>query len=121
MAAVALRIAGLRWWVSAALVVGVLTSMTADAAWRATEDPPQGPIEGVVRLVGDPTPMDGGGWRVEVRHEGRRLDAEFGGAHLEVGDLLAGTTIQVTAGSVRGYEPGRRSSRGCIGFYASSR
>ena len=32
MAAVALRIAGLRWWVSAALVVGVLTSMTADAA-----------------------------------------------------------------------------------------
>jgi competence protein ComEC len=108
MAAVVLRIAGLRWWVSAALVVGVLTSMTADAAWRATEDPPQGPIEGVVRLVGDPTPMDGGGWRVEVRHEGRRLDAEFGGAHLEVGDLLAGTTIQVTAGSVR---PARRWQR----------
>jgi hypothetical protein len=108
MAAAVLRLAGLRWWVSAALVVGVLTSMTADAAWRATAHPPAGPIEGVVRLVGDPTPMEGGGWRVEVRHGGQRLDAEFGGAHLEVGDLLAGATIQVTAGNVR---PARRWQR----------
>jgi len=101
VAAVAVRIAGLRWWVSATLVVGVLTSMTADAAWRATEDPPTAPVTGVVQLVGDPTPMNGGGWRVEVRHEGRRLDAEFGGAHISVGDLLAGATIDITAGSVR--------------------
>jgi len=108
MVAAVLRMAGLRWWVSAALVVGVLTSMTADAAWRATRDPPTEPIDGVVRLVGDPSPMEGGGWRVEIRHGGRRLDAEFGGAHMEVGDLLAGTTIHVTASSVR---PARRWQR----------
>nr|MBC8483836.1 hypothetical protein [Actinomycetota bacterium] len=60
MVAAGLRMAGLRWWVSAALVVGVLTSMTADAAWRATRDPSAEPIDGVVRLFCGPRPLAGG-------------------------------------------------------------
>jgi hypothetical protein len=49
------------------LVAGAL----ADRAWQGTADPRQGPVSGIVRLVTDPRPLPGGGWRAEVRLDGR--------------------------------------------------
>jgi competence protein ComEC len=79
------------------LVAGAL----ADRAWQGTADPRQGPVSGIVRLVTDPRPLPGGGWRAEVRLDGRRYDAEFPSSATGVGELLAGEGIQV-AGDLDG-------------------
>ena len=77
-------------------------------AWSATGYPPDGPVVGRVLLLGDPVPLRDGGWRAEVRHDGRRLHAEFGAAHTVVADLLAGQHVEVEAVLIR---PARRWQR----------
>ena len=77
-------------------------------AWSATGYPPDGPVVGRVLLLGDPVPLRDGGWRAEVRHDGRRLHAEFGAAHTVVADLLAGQHVEIEAVVIR---PARRWQR----------
>ena len=102
------RRCGLRRAVLLAVVVGAVTSHSAARAWQATSVPATGPHHGVARLVGDPVPRAGGGWRAEIRLEGRRFDAVFGPSVSGVATLSAGQSIEV-AGDVR--HPPRRWQR----------
>ncbi len=100
-----------RWWGVVGLgllLVAVIAGLRGQREWVATGRPPDGPVVGSVVLMGDPVPLRDGGWRAEVRHEGRRLHAEFGAAHREIAGLLAGQSVQVEASVVR---PARRWER----------
>ena len=83
------------------LALGLLAGASADRAWRGSSDPRRGPVSGIVRLLSDPRPLPGGGWRAEVRLDGHRYDAEFPPRATSVGDLLAGEGI-VVAGDLDG-------------------
>ena len=83
------------------LALGLLAGASADRAWRGSSDPRRGPVSGIVRLLSDPQPLPGGGWRAEVRLDGHRYDAEFPLRATSVGDLLAGEGI-VVAGDLDG-------------------
>ncbi len=90
------------------LLVAVVVPVRAGAAWRATAEPPAGPIAARATLVGDPTPLADGGWRAEARVDGRRLHLAFGAAHAVSADLLAGDSVDVDGSVVR---PARRWQR----------
>ena len=94
-AAIAWRLVeGRRVWL-AAVAVAVIVSGLGAHALTGTGNVPDGPVSGLARLVGDPRPVASGGWRVEVRLDGRRFDAEFGAVHNAVAPLLAGDGIEV--------------------------
>lgn len=93
---VAWIVAGGRRVLPLLLLPGLVVSTLAARAWDGTTDAGSGMVDGVVRLVGDPKPLPGGGWRVEVMIDGRHLDAEFGAAHIEVEELLAGEGVTIT-------------------------
>ena len=96
-AAIAWRLVeGRRVWLAAvAVAVAVIVSGLGAHALTGTGNVPDGPVSGLARLVGDPRPVASGGWRVEVRLDGRRFDAEFGAVHNAVAPLLAGDGIEV--------------------------
>lgn len=94
--ATAWHLLGGRTILLAALGLGLATAALADRAWQDTAEARQGFVSGVVRLVSDPRPMPGGGWRAEVRLDGHRYDAEFAPSATVVGELLAGEGIEVT-------------------------
>jgi len=100
---------GRRIW-PAALLLGIALSILGAQAWAGTVGRQDGTVEGMARLVGDPKPMPGGGWRSEVRIDGMRFDAEFGAAHAAVSHLLAGEGVWVTGrtdGSPRRWQRSR--------------
>ena len=94
--ATAWHLLGGRTILLAALSLGLATAALADRAWQDTTEARQGFVSGVVRLVSDPRPMPGGGWRAEVRLDGHRYDAEFAPSATVVGELLAGEGVEVT-------------------------
>ncbi len=107
---VAWAVAGGRSSPCLVLLAGLLFSALSVAAWEGTAGGPDGPVAGLARLVGDPRPLPAGGWRAEVRLDGRRYDAEFGAAHSVVAGLLAGEGIEVQAvldGSPRRWQRAR--------------
>lgn len=100
---------GRRLWPAALLVCLALSALGAHA-WSGTAGRPAAGVEGMARLVGDPKPMPGGGWRAEVRVHGMRFDAEFGAAHTAVSRLLAGEGVWVrgrTEGPARRWQRSR--------------
>ena len=68
-----------------ALALACLAATLADRALAGLDPVEAGPVDGWVRLVGDPAPIDGGGVRVDVVVEGRRVEASAFGR--PAGDL----------------------------------
>lgn len=83
------------------VAVAVLAGGLADRALAGLDPVAAAPLDGWVQLVSDPAPIDGGGVRVDVQVDGRRLEASaFGGAGAALEDRLAGEQVRVS-GSVR--------------------
>jgi competence protein ComEC len=80
-----------------AAALGCVAATLADRAVAGLDPVAAGPVEGWVRLVGDPAPLDGGGVRVDVVVAGRRVEATaFGAVAGDVGARLAGERVHVT-------------------------
>lgn len=80
-----------------AAAVGCVAATLADRAVAGLDPVAAGPVDGWVRLVGDPAPLDGGGMRVDVVVDGRRVEATaFGAVAGDVGPHLAGERLLVT-------------------------
>lgn len=69
------------------LGVALVAAGLSDRALAGLHPAAAAPVDGWVTLVGDPEPLDGGGLRVVVSHEGRRMEAT---AHGRAGSRLAG-------------------------------
>ena len=60
-------------------------------------DPPEGPIEGWVRLLDDPRPLGTNGIRVTVGHLGARIEARaYGAVAARLDDALAGERVHIS-------------------------
>lgn len=60
-------------------------------------DPPDGPIEGWVRLLDDPRPLGANGIRVTVGHLGARIEARaYGAVSGRLDDALAGERVHIS-------------------------
>ena len=79
--------------------------------WPASTRRRPAPVRGWAMLVTDPEPLDGGGLRVDVRLDGRRLEATGvrAAAALELGPRLAGERIAVVGPAAA---PARSMPRG---------
>jgi competence protein ComEC len=80
-----------------AVALACLAATLADRAIAGLDPVAAGPVDGWARLVGDPAPVEGGGVRVDVELDGRRLEASaFGAAAGALADGLAGELVLVT-------------------------
>ena len=60
-------------------------------------DPPEGPVEGWVRLLDDPKPLGTHGIRVTVRHLDTRMEARaYGAVAARLDDALAGERVHIS-------------------------
>lgn len=90
------------------LAASLVASGCSYRAWSGLTAPASGAVTAAAVLAGDPKPVPGGGVRVDLRIDGRRLEATaFGAAAAELRSRLAGEHVHVS-GRIRRLPPYRR-------------